>query len=135
MIEAIRKPGPTFMAAVQWHPEFHRAGEGTLDDRPLLDDFLAAARAARHTMSPSFSITNPATGEPIAELPADDAASVAAKAARARAAQPAWAARPLAERKAADRGLSRRASSPSSRRSAATLTAEVGKPWRSRATN
>ena len=47
MIEAIRKPGPTFMAAVQWHPEFHRAGEGTLDDRPLLDDFLAAARAAR----------------------------------------------------------------------------------------
>jgi putative glutamine amidotransferase len=47
MIEAIRKPGPTFMAAVQWHPEFHRHGEGTLDDRPLLDDFLAAARAAR----------------------------------------------------------------------------------------
>ena len=37
----------SFMAAVQWHPEFHRAGEGTLDDRPLLDDFLAAARAAR----------------------------------------------------------------------------------------
>ena len=46
-IEAIRKPGAPFMAAVQWHPEFHRAGEGTLDDRPLLDDFLAAARAAR----------------------------------------------------------------------------------------
>ena len=48
MIEAIRKPGQAFMAAVQWHPEFHRAGEGTLDDRPLIDDFLAAARAARH---------------------------------------------------------------------------------------
>lgn len=47
MIEAIRKPGRSFMAAVQWHPEFHRAGEGTLDDRPLLDDFLAAARVAR----------------------------------------------------------------------------------------
>ncbi|HEY4958442.1 MAG TPA: type 1 glutamine amidotransferase [Caldimonas sp.] len=47
MIEAIRKPGGSFMAAVQWHPEFHRQGEGTLDDRPLLDDFLAAARAAR----------------------------------------------------------------------------------------
>ena len=47
MIEAIRKPGSAFMAAVQWHPEFHRAGEGTLDDRPILDDFLAAARAAR----------------------------------------------------------------------------------------
>ncbi len=48
MIEAIRRPGHQFMAAVQWHPEFHRAGENTLDDRPLLDDFLAAARAARH---------------------------------------------------------------------------------------
>ena len=47
LIEAIRKPGGSFMAAVQWHPEFHRRGEGTLDDRPMLDDFLAAARAAR----------------------------------------------------------------------------------------
>jgi putative glutamine amidotransferase len=47
MIEAIRRPGGPFMAAVQWHPEFHRRGEGTLDDRPMLDDFLAAARAAR----------------------------------------------------------------------------------------
>ena len=47
IVEAIRKPGATFMAAVQWHPEFHRRGEGTLDDRPMLDDFLAAARAAR----------------------------------------------------------------------------------------
>ena len=35
------------MAAVQWHPEFHRRDEGTLDDAPMLDDFLAAARAAR----------------------------------------------------------------------------------------
>jgi putative glutamine amidotransferase len=47
MIEAIRRPGGSYMAAVQWHPEFHRHGEGTLDDRPLLDDFLSAARAAR----------------------------------------------------------------------------------------
>jgi putative glutamine amidotransferase len=46
MIEAIRRPQGSYMAAVQWHPEFHRAGEGTLDDRPLLDDFLAAARRA-----------------------------------------------------------------------------------------
>ncbi|MDQ6638227.1 MAG: type 1 glutamine amidotransferase [Pseudomonadota bacterium] len=50
MIEAIRRPGGSFMAAVQWHPEFHRKGEGTLDDAPLLADFLAAASAAR-TMS------------------------------------------------------------------------------------
>ena len=47
MIEAIRRPSGSFMAAVQWHPEFHRRAEGTLDDRPMLDDFLAAARAAR----------------------------------------------------------------------------------------
>jgi len=48
----------------------------------------------------TLAILNPATGAQIAELPADDAASVAAKARRARAAQPAWAAVPLAERKA-----------------------------------
>ena len=48
----------------------------------------------------TLAIHNPANGEKIADVPADDAASVAAKAARARAAQPAWAARPLAERKA-----------------------------------
>jgi acyl-CoA reductase-like NAD-dependent aldehyde dehydrogenase len=47
-----------------------------------------------------LAIHNPATGERITEVPADDAASVAAKTARARAAQPAWAARPLEERKA-----------------------------------
>jgi len=48
----------------------------------------------------TLAILNPATGAQIAELPADDAASVAAKARRARAAQPAWAAVSLAERKA-----------------------------------
>jgi acyl-CoA reductase-like NAD-dependent aldehyde dehydrogenase len=45
-------------------------------------------------------IRNPANGETIAELAADDAASVAAKAARARAGQAGWAAQPLSERKA-----------------------------------
>ena len=44
LIEAIRRPTGSYVAAVQWHPEFHRAGEGTLDDRPLLDDFLTEAR-------------------------------------------------------------------------------------------
>ena len=47
-----------------------------------------------------LAIDNPATGERIATLPADGADSVAAKAARARAAQPAWAATPLAQRQA-----------------------------------
>lgn len=47
-----------------------------------------------------LAIHNPATGEMITELPADDAASVAAKAKQARTAQAAWAAVPVAERKA-----------------------------------
>ncbi len=48
MIEAIRRPGPGFVAAVQWHPEFHDpADDCTFDDTPLLLDFLAAARLAR----------------------------------------------------------------------------------------
>ena len=45
-------------------------------------------------------IRNPATGALLAELAADDAESVAAKALRARAAQPGWEAVPLVERKA-----------------------------------
>jgi acyl-CoA reductase-like NAD-dependent aldehyde dehydrogenase len=47
-----------------------------------------------------LAIHNPATGEKITDVPADDAASVAAKAQRARSAQPAWAKVPLAQRKA-----------------------------------
>ena len=49
MIEAIRHIGPAWVAAVQWHPEFHKAELGTLDDTPVLTDFLDAARAARIT--------------------------------------------------------------------------------------
>lgn len=47
MIEAVRWSGPGYVAAVQWHPEFHRSGDGVIDDAPILRDFLAAARAAR----------------------------------------------------------------------------------------
>jgi acyl-CoA reductase-like NAD-dependent aldehyde dehydrogenase len=47
-----------------------------------------------------LALHNPATGEKLTELSIDDAASVRGKAERARAAQPAWAAAPLAERKA-----------------------------------
>lgn len=49
MIEAIRHTGGAYVAAVQWHPEFHASDLGTLDDRPLLMDFLDAARLARAT--------------------------------------------------------------------------------------
>lgn len=46
-IEAIRHTGEAWIAAVQWHPEFHGPEHGTLDDMPVLNDFLAAARSAR----------------------------------------------------------------------------------------
>jgi len=49
LIEAVRRVGGSYMAAVQWHPEFHRADLGTLDDAPILNHFLDAARAARAT--------------------------------------------------------------------------------------
>lgn len=48
VIEAVRWRGPSYVAAVQWHPEFHRPAEqGVIDDGPILADFLGAARAAR----------------------------------------------------------------------------------------
>ncbi|MCX7248257.1 MAG: aldehyde dehydrogenase family protein [Burkholderiales bacterium] len=47
-----------------------------------------------------LAIHNPANGALITQVPADDASSVAAKAAAARAAQPGWLAVPLEERKA-----------------------------------
>jgi acyl-CoA reductase-like NAD-dependent aldehyde dehydrogenase len=78
-------------------------------------------------MTKLLTITNPATGAILAEVPADDAASVAAKAARARAAQPAWAARPLAERKAAMARF-REQIVAQLETLAKTLTSEVGKP-------
>lgn len=45
MIEAIRYTGEAYVAAVQWHPEFHQPALGTLDDSALLADFLRAAQA------------------------------------------------------------------------------------------
>jgi len=47
MIEAIRHTGSAYIAAVQWHPEFHRPELETLDDTPLLNDFLSAAQAVK----------------------------------------------------------------------------------------
>ena len=46
-IEAIRHTGDAWVAAVQWHPEFHKPEYGVMDDSALLHDFLQAARAAR----------------------------------------------------------------------------------------
>jgi len=48
VVEAVRWRGPSFVAAVQWHPEFHKPAEqGVIDDAPILQDFLDAAQAAR----------------------------------------------------------------------------------------
>ena len=49
LVEAIRRkdPGQSYIAAVQWHPEFHQPGMETIDDAPMLDDFLAAVAAAK----------------------------------------------------------------------------------------
>jgi len=76
---------------------------------------------------PTLTITNPATGQTLDEISADDAASVAAKAAAARAAQPAWAARPMAERLATIAQF-RAAVVAQLETLAATMTAETGKP-------
>ena len=45
VVEAIRWNGPSYVFAVQWHPEFHdRRDASFIDDTPILDDFLAHAR-------------------------------------------------------------------------------------------
>ena len=75
----------------------------------------------------TLPVYNPASGALIAELPADSAASVAAKSLQARAAQPGWAAVPLAERKACIVRF-RAGIVDELALLAATLTSETGKP-------
>src|SRR5207247_11189701 len=72
-------------------------------------------------------VVNPATGEVLREVAEADRAAVAAAFRRARAAQPAWAATPLAARCAVIRrfrALAVERAEPLAR----TLTLEVGKP-------
>jgi len=75
----------------------------------------------------ALRIENPATGELVEEVASDDDASVTAKAARARAAQPAWAARPIDERLEAIRRF-RTWIVDDKERLAAITTSETGKP-------
>ena len=77
----------------------------------------------------TLKIYNPAQGMLLAEVPADDVHSVATKAQAARAAQPAWAATPLAERKACIQRF-RSLLVAELEVLATTLTSEVGKPIR-----
>jgi acyl-CoA reductase-like NAD-dependent aldehyde dehydrogenase len=74
-----------------------------------------------------LSIHNPATGELITRVPADNDSTVALKADQARAAQPAWLAVPLTERKAC---IARFRASVVAELDAlaATMTSETGKP-------
>jgi len=74
-----------------------------------------------------LAIHNPATGALIAQVAADDAASVAAKAAAARAAQPGWARAPMADRAACIRRF-RAMVVEDMEGLAAIMTAETGKP-------
>ena len=75
----------------------------------------------------TLKILDPSTAATIAEIPADDAASVAARAAAARAAQPVWAALPMAERLACIARF-RAAVLAQLDALAATMTRETGKP-------
>jgi len=74
-------------------------------------------------------VENPATGQRIAALPADDKVSVAAKAAAARSAQPAWAAMPLAQRIACIERF-RESVVRELEALAIVMTREIGKPIR-----
>ena len=76
-----------------------------------------------------MKITNPATGATLADVAADSAKDVRAKYARARAAQPAWAAVPVARRLAAIRRF-REILADRQPELARTLSLEVGKPIR-----
>jgi len=64
-IEAVRWTGPSYVPRpVQ--PEFHDPNDRTqIDDRPMLRDFLAAARPTAGDTMPTLKIFNPATGAPV----------------------------------------------------------------------
>ena len=49
VVEAIRRrdPDKSYIAAVQWHPEFHKPDADTIDDSALLQDFLGAVAAVK----------------------------------------------------------------------------------------
>ena len=49
IVEAIRRkdPAKSYIAALQWHPEFHKSGSDTIDDGAVLKDFLGAVAAAK----------------------------------------------------------------------------------------
>ena len=55
-IEAIRHTGKAWVAAVQWHPEFHKPDYGTVSDDVLLIDFLNAAQTRKDAGTASAGV-------------------------------------------------------------------------------
>ena len=58
IVEAIRWRGPSYVFGIQWHPEFmvHSSGqEAELSGKPILHDFLEAARARKKQGAPVSS--------------------------------------------------------------------------------
>lgn len=58
LAEAIRRrpgQGKGYIAATQWHPEFHKREADTLDDTAILHDFLAACALAKARPQPGHS--------------------------------------------------------------------------------
>ena len=54
LVEAIRWTGPSFVAGVQWHPEFMDPADAQLlDGKPLLNAFLDACRHRKATGRPT----------------------------------------------------------------------------------
>ena len=52
VVEAIRWNGPSYVFAVQWHPEFHdRSAQSFIDDGPILEEFLREAGQVRSAAS------------------------------------------------------------------------------------
>lgn len=47
IVEAIRVRGSSFVAGVQWHPEFHTQNEKLLSGEPLMHAYLAEAAAVK----------------------------------------------------------------------------------------
>jgi putative glutamine amidotransferase len=53
IVEAIRREGDTYIAGVQWHPEFHAPdGKTHLDDQRIVMDFLRTARRLKIARAP-----------------------------------------------------------------------------------
>jgi len=68
LVEAIRRKdrSKSYIAAVQWHPEFHQPGSDTIDDAAILEDFLDAVTAVKSRSSDA----EPAAIPPIASMTA-----------------------------------------------------------------